>query len=37
MADIAVQLMQEFNLKPFQVQNTIRLVDEGSTIPFIAR
>lgn len=37
MADIAVQLMQEFNLKPFQVQNTIKLIDEGCTIPFIAR
>jgi uncharacterized protein len=37
MADIAVQLIQEFNLKPFQVQNTIKLIDEGCTIPFIAR
>lgn len=37
MADITSQLIQEFNLKPFQVQNTIKLVDEGSTIPFIAR
>lgn len=37
MADIAAQLIQEFNLKPFQVQNTMKLVDEGCTIPFIAR
>lgn len=37
MADITAQLIQEFKLKPFQVQNTIKLVDEGSTIPFIAR
>jgi uncharacterized protein len=37
MSDIAAQLIQEFNLKPFQVQNTIKLVDEGCTIPFIAR
>ncbi len=37
MADITAQLIKEFNLKPFQVQNTIKLVDEGSTIPFIAR
>jgi len=37
MADIAVQLIQEFKLKPFQVQNTIKLVDDGCTIPFIAR
>lgn len=37
MADISSQLIQEFKLKPFQVENTIRLVDEGCTIPFIAR
>jgi len=37
MADIAVQLIQEFGLKPFQVHNTIKLIDEGCTIPFIAR
>lgn len=37
MADIAARLIQEFGLKPFQVQNTIKLVDEGCTIPFIAR
>ncbi len=37
MADIAAQLIKEFNLKPFQVQNTVKLVDEGCTIPFIAR
>ncbi len=37
MADIASQLIKEFNLKPFQVHNTIKLIDEGNTIPFIAR
>lgn len=37
MADIASQLIQEFKLKPSQVHNTIKLVDEGCTIPFIAR
>jgi len=37
MADIIAQLVQEFNLKPFQVQNTVKLIDEGNTIPFIAR
>ncbi|MCX8129037.1 MAG: RNA-binding transcriptional accessory protein [Clostridia bacterium] len=37
MADIVSQLIQEFRLKPFQVQNTVRLIDEGNTIPFIAR
>lgn len=37
MADITAQLINEFKLKPFQVQNTIKLVDDGCTIPFIAR
>lgn len=30
-------LCTEFNLKPFQVENTVKLIDEGNTIPFIAR
>ncbi|KHO61044.1 Transcriptional accessory protein [Thermoanaerobacter sp. YS13] len=30
-------LKKEFNLKDFQVENTIKLIDEGNTIPFIAR
>ncbi|MBZ2174868.1 RNA-binding transcriptional accessory protein [Schnuerera sp. xch1] len=30
-------LINEFKLKPFQVTNTIKLIDEGNTIPFIAR
>ena len=37
MADITSRLINEFKLQPFQVENTIRLVDEGNTIPFIAR
>lgn len=37
MTDIALRLIQEFKLKPSQVHNTIKLVDEGCTIPFIAR
>ena len=37
MADIVAQLIREFGLKPYQVQNTIKLIDEGCTIPFIAR
>ena len=37
MKDIASQLIQEFNLKPTQLHNTIKLIDEGCTIPFIAR
>ncbi|MCF6465259.1 Tex family protein [Clostridium sp. Cult2] len=35
--DINKRLVEEFNLKPFQVSNTINLIDEGNTIPFIAR
>ena len=34
---IEKQLMQELNIKEFQVVNTIKLIDEGNTIPFIAR
>ncbi len=30
-------LTQEFSLKKWQVENTIKLIDEGNTIPFIAR
>lgn len=37
MADINKILCDEFNLKPFQVENTVQLIDEGNTIPFIAR
>ncbi|MBE5822004.1 MAG: RNA-binding transcriptional accessory protein [Clostridiales bacterium] len=35
--NIEEQLITEFNLKKFQVENTIALIDEGNTIPFIAR
>ncbi len=35
--DIVKILVDEFQLKPFQVSNTIKLIDEGNTIPFIAR
>ncbi|HQB63701.1 MAG TPA: Tex-like N-terminal domain-containing protein, partial [Sedimentibacter sp.] len=37
MIDINKILCEEFNLKPFQVDNTVKLIDEGNTIPFIAR
>lgn len=37
MLDINKLLCQEFNIKAFQVENTIKLIDEGNTIPFIAR
>jgi len=34
---IQEQLKNEFNLKEFQVKNTVELIDGGNTIPFIAR
>ena len=34
---IKEELKKEFNLKDFQVNNTIELIDGGNTIPFIAR
>ena len=37
MEEIVKQLMQELQLKQFQVDNTIKLIDDGNTIPFIAR
>ena len=30
-------LKSEFNLRDEQIENTIKLIDEGNTIPFIAR
>ncbi|MBP3646932.1 MAG: RNA-binding transcriptional accessory protein, partial [Clostridia bacterium] len=35
--DIMQILCREFNLKPSQCENVLRLIDEGNTIPFIAR
>lgn len=35
--EISKRLIEEFKLKKSQVENTIKLLDEGSTIPFIAR
>ena len=35
--DILKSLANEFKLKDFQVENTVKLIDEGNTIPFIAR
>ena len=35
--DLIKQLCDELDLKPFQVENTVKLIDEGNTIPFIAR
>ncbi|MBR6407423.1 MAG: RNA-binding transcriptional accessory protein [Clostridia bacterium] len=30
-------LAERFSLRPFQVENAVRLLDDGNTIPFIAR
>lgn len=35
--DLRQTLAREFNLKPWQIENTIQLLDDGNTIPFIAR
>lgn len=35
--NIVQQLMKEFQLREHQVVNTLQLIDEGNTIPFIAR
>lgn len=35
--NITEQLTQEFNLKPDHAENVVKLLDEGNTIPFIAR
>ena len=35
--DIIKELTSQFNLQTWQVENTVKLIDEGNTIPFIAR
>ena len=35
--DIIKRITQEFNLKEHNVVNIVNLLDEGNTIPFIAR
>ncbi len=35
--NIAAQLTEEFNLKSYQIENTLKLFDEGGTVPFVAR
>jgi protein Tex len=35
--DILQQIQNEFNIKKIQVENTVKLIDEGNTIPFISR
>lgn len=35
--DIIQQLTSQFGLQTWQVENTVKLIDEGNTVPFIAR
>ncbi len=35
--DIIQKMTEEFSLQRWQVENTVALIDEGNTIPFIAR
>ena len=35
--DIIKQLAAEIGLKEWQIENTVKLIDEGNTIPFISR
>jgi uncharacterized protein len=35
--NIVEQLVNDFNLQLFQVENTLALFDEGATVPFVAR
>jgi len=37
MNSIENRLTREFNIKPFQVESVISLLDSGNTVPFIAR
>ena len=37
MDNIVATLAEEFRLKKQQVENTLKLIEEGNTIPFIAR
>jgi uncharacterized protein len=37
MIDISQRIAQELNAKPAQVNAAISLLDEGATVPFIAR
>ncbi|MBE6774012.1 MAG: RNA-binding transcriptional accessory protein [Ruminococcaceae bacterium] len=35
--EIISRLAQEFSIQTWQVENTVKLLDEGNTVPFIAR
>ncbi len=36
MEKIIKTIAEELTIKPSQVENTVKLIDEGNTIPFIA-
>jgi len=35
--DILKRLTEEFKIQPYQTENAVKLLDEGNTVPFIAR
>ncbi|MFV0314806.1 MAG: Tex-like N-terminal domain-containing protein, partial [Anaerotignum sp.] len=35
--DILKRLQEELNIKYSQIESTVNLLDEGNTVPFIAR
>lgn len=37
MTDILSRLAKELSIRQSQVDSTVKLIDEGNTIPFIAR
>ena len=37
MDKIINKIAEELSVKPIQVENAVKLIDEGNTIPFIAR
>ena len=37
MNKITTKIAEELNIRPSQVEATIKLIDDGNTIPFIAR
>lgn len=37
MIDIVSYISSSFNFKPYQVENTVKLLDEWATVPFISR
>lgn len=37
MIDLIIPIANELNIQKQQVENTLKLIDEGNTVPFIAR